>query len=234
MKRNKLSKDLARHGVKHIIKSKKILINSATDDFELEGKDFGMAYWDTPPNTYFTFYVDIKDIGKRGKRIKKHQYSMWIHPQNQKSRTAWGATIKSKLKPNMTYKQALNVIQGFEKEIKEDDPKAQLNLYTDTLKAVDKSIPDPSWATKFKDQKKGNLTIRFKKPKIHFYGDKEQEQADKGRMIHNMEVPWQYAKKVNILMSELLKAQSLAGVKKILEDNKVKVKTNMYMDPMFQ
>jgi hypothetical protein len=207
-----------------------------SSEFDMEAKDgsWGLRIGNYHPRTQISLYTDIINIGKKGKEVKEYEYVLW---QTHEDNTSWGSTfISHRVNPNMSLSQIKQEIEKLTKEFTEKNSKNQIHndgTRSMTYKGVDKRLPEPSFADKFENKKQGNLSIFFKKPNITIVGEKESNEADKGHMYHHIEIDWNYAKKVNLIIDELLKSQSLNGVGKILNENGIKYKEPFYMDPQF-
>lgn len=200
-------------------------LNSNT--FTIEGDDYGVKIMYAMPNNQFTFYTDIKDIGRKGKRVEEWEYSIW----SPNSSVAWGATGESKLRNVKSFKKAIAIIKALVKEAEQEDSITKGNIPNKPfiLKGVDKRLPEPSFATKFTDKQGRNNSIFFEKPVITINGKDETESANKGYQVHYIEIPWSSVKKVNLIADELVKASSLNGAEKILKANKIKFNTVIRM-----
>ena len=174
---------------------------------------------------YFIYY-DASNIGKRGKTVTEYRYQL-VLPKS--ARIAWGRTAYSKIDPKMSYKKMLNTFLGVMEEAVKKEQAELKGPYEWEEKGISKRLPDPSWSEKFINRSEGNISILFKKPDISITGKKEADAADVGHMEDYIEVKWTYAKKVNMIADEILRAQTLDNVQKVLDANKVKYNRRMWM-----
>lgn len=174
----------------------------------------------------FYIYYDASNIGKRGKTVTQYRYQL-LFPKYQK--TAWGYTAYRKLDPKMSYKKMMDTFLGVMEEAAKEEQAELKGPYEWKEKGISKRLPDPSWSEKYEDKSEGNISIRFKKPDVSIYGKKEAEVANTGHMNDYIVIKWTYAKKVNLIANEILKAQTLNNVQKVLDENKVKYDRRMWM-----
>lgn len=174
----------------------------------------------------YYIYYDASNIGKRGKTVTEYRYQL-LFPKN--ARTAWGYTTFRKLDPKMSYKKMMDTFLGVMEEASKAEQAELKGPYEWKEKGISKRLPDPSWSEKFTDRSEGNISIFFKKPNVTITGKKEADAADVGHMIDYIDIKWTYAKKVNMVADEILRAQTLNNVQKVLDDNKVKYNRRMWM-----
>jgi len=202
------------------------------EGYDFEGDDIGVKAWSVTPTFWeLDLYDNLKQIGKRGKRIK-HLYKRVIHKEG---RTAWPETLIARLKPNMGKAEVMKEFDKIIKEMERDtEAEVQVSGGESELKAVDRSIIEPSWANKFIDKAGKDISVHFKKPHVTISSKKDSKAADEQRMYHYIDVDWHYAKKVNMLVDELIKGVGLSSAGKILKREKIKYKEPFRMDPMWE
>lgn len=203
------------------------------DGYHFEGDNVGLNAWDVSRWFFeIDLYDNLQNIGKRGKTVGQTAWTI-THPE---TRTAWPATLISRLKPGMGKAQVVAEINKLIKELGDEvgADKVKANSHEYTLKGIDKHIPDPSWVAKFIDKAGKDVAVHFKKPHITISSKKDSDEAEKSRMYNYISIEWFYAKKVNRVIEELIKGVGLSSASKILLRDKIKYDWIHRMDPQFE
>jgi hypothetical protein len=216
-------------------------VANAAGSFDYEGSDCGVLVSESMPNLTVNVYYPLENVGKRGSSVDMMVYRLWV-PHTAKSRTAWGATLLSRLKAKKGANASevariiRSTLQEAEKESILNNDTYQVKFYEPSktsLKGVDPKIPDPSTVQKLEDRSGADVKVRFKKPNIWIYSERDAKKASDSRMERYITVNWAYAKKVASIADALVKLSGLGAVTKLLDANKIKYKLNSYMDPMW-
>jgi len=213
-------------------------IAKAAEDLAYEGGDVGVAISDRPPHIEADVYHPLANIGKRGATVEVIHYSLWAPD----SRTAWGATLKHRLKAKKgaSIDEVMRIIRSTFQEAERESIQSGAKYPTKMsepskrqVKGIDKSLPDPSTVEKPQDKSGHDVSVRFKKPNIWVHSKQDSASVEGSREEVYLTVNWAFAKKVNRLADDLIKLTGLKAAQSFLESNSVKVKYNRYIDPMW-
>lgn len=209
------------------ISRRRLNAGSNRNEFDYEGKDFGVKVRGSYRGSEVTLFFPLENIGRRGKKVSMVHASFY----NEDTNVAWDATFKDQVSRASSARTALKLLHDMVKEAESRGDSTA--MWDRELKGVDKSLPTPT-SQKIEDIKGRTIVVDMNAKPLRVYDANLADELEKSFQRYRFEIPHRYKKKVHSLRDDIAAAKSYKEVQKILDANRIRYDFNIHMDPMYQ